>query len=88
MSDALLTDAEIERLTRPRTQGAARCRYLEREYGLKVKRAPNGQPVVARVEWDAVMVSRRGAKARADPAPGEPDWQALRNAGGRKLRVV
>lgn len=75
-------------MTRPRTQGAARCKYLEREYGVKVKRAPNGQPVVSRADFDAVMAARRGAKARADPAPGEPDWQALRNAGGRKFRVV
>lgn len=87
MSSPLLTDEEIERLTKPLTQGAARCRFLEREYGVKVKRAPNGQPVVWRVEYEEALLSRR-AKGRAlVPAP-EPDWGALRAAGGRRLRAV
>lgn len=88
MSDALLTAEEIERMTRPLTQGAARCRYLEREYGVKVKRAPNGQPVVARAEFEAAMATRRLTRRSAEPASGEPDWQALRAIGSRRLRTV
>ena len=62
-----LTDEEIASITEPLTQGAARCRYLRDEYGLMVKRKPNGQPVVARVEWDAAMLAK---KHRAERDPG------------------
>lgn len=87
---AILTDTEIVEITRPLTQGAARRRYIEREYGVKVKRAPNGQPVVARAEWDARMASspEAAAKARQAPTSAEPDWKALRAFGSRRLSVV
>lgn len=89
MTSALLTADEIETLTHPLKQGAARCRYLEREYGVKVKRAPNGQPVVARVEFEAAMMTRRLKHGAGAAAGAEPDWQAVRSYGKRpKLHAV
>lgn len=78
-----LTDAEIEHITEPLTQGAARIRFFEK-LGCKVKQRPNGQPLVGRVEYEAVMTSRRNAQL--PPAAGElvrPDWAKLRAARHR-----
>lgn len=46
-----LTEDEIAHITKPRTQGAARMRYLQ-GLGLKVVARPNGQPLVIRTEWE------------------------------------
>ena len=73
-----LTDAEGEEITKPLTQGAARIRYFK-SIGCKVKERPNGQPLVGRAEYEAVMTSRRNAMV--PPAPGQvvrPDWDRLR----------
>jgi len=78
-----LTDAEVEEITKPLTQGAARIRYFK-SIGCKVKERPNGQPLVGRAEYEAVMTSRRNAIAL--PAPGQvvrPDWDRLRAAKNR-----
>ena len=78
-----LTDAEIEEITKPLTQGAARIRYFK-SLGCKVKERPNGQPLVGRAEYEAVMTSRRNAVAPS--APGQvviPDWTRLRATRNR-----
>lgn len=78
-----LTDAEIEHITMPLTQGAARIRFFEK-LGCKVKVRPNGQPLVGRVEYEAVMTSRRNAQL--PPEPGSvvsPDWGRLRATRNR-----
>jgi len=69
---AHLTDAEIAEQTFPLTQGAARIRYYK-ALGCKVKARPNGQPLVARADFDAVMLGQRLAKPRAPT----PDYAAL-----------
>lgn len=82
-----LSDEQIAEITYPLTQGAARCRFLQHEYGLKVKRKPNGQPLVGRVEFDQVMTARRMAKP-PENAPPRPDFGKLRGMGKSKLQAV
>lgn len=60
---AHLTDAEIAEATDPLTQGAARVKFFKR-LGCKVKVKPNGQPLVGREEYHAVLLSQK----RAQPA--------------------
>jgi hypothetical protein len=78
-----LTDAEVEEITKPLTQGAARIRYFK-SIDCKVKLRPNGQPLVGRAEYEAVMTSRRNAQSL--PAHGQviqPDWGRLRATRNR-----
>lgn len=42
----LLTEAEIDNLTKPRRQRAAQTRLLERMLGCKLVRRPDGLPLV------------------------------------------
>lgn len=71
-----LTDAEIEQITHPLTQGAARIRFLRR-LGYKVERRPDGQPLVLRADTEAI----RGAGGRAanDPPARERNWTEFDN---------
>ena len=73
-----LTDAEIEEITKPLIQGAARVKFFER-IGCKVKIRPNGQPLVGRAEFEAEITKRRNAQL---PPPAanivRPDWDKLR----------
>lgn len=79
-----LTDAEIEEITKPLTQGAARIKFFKR-LGVKVAAKPNGQPIVGRLEWETVMCSPANRQiARPSATVITPDWQALRSMGGRK----
>lgn len=86
-----LTDEEIERLTRPLTQGAARCKFLEREYGVLVKRDPNGQPVVGRAEFEAAMMAKNRAPAPAaanDAVVVSVDFDALKHVKKKRAGSV
>jgi hypothetical protein len=72
VSDPFLTDEEIERITHPLTQGAARCRYF-RKLGIKVDPRPNGQPLVGRAEFEAA----RMAEGRATAMPAATDGNVV-----------
>jgi hypothetical protein len=48
MSQNLVDDDEIERMTRPLKQGFARAKRLEKMLGCKIPRRPDGFPVVTR----------------------------------------
>jgi len=91
MTTPYLTDEEIAAITAPLTQAAARCRHIEREFGLKVRRKPNGQPIVGREDLAAALASRgrkRGAHQPAQ-APGNvvtPDWDGLRRKVQSRVR--
>lgn len=81
---AHLTDAEVEEATRPLKQGAARIRFFQR-LGCKVKPKPNGQPLVGRAEYEAVMLAQKRTGAAPGPARVY-DFAALRAAGAGKPR--
>lgn len=53
-----LTDEEIAEICAPLVNAAAQRRYLER-LGLIVKRKPNGRPLVARGEFERVLIGRQ-----------------------------
>jgi hypothetical protein len=69
-----LTDSEISEICQPLVMPAAQCRYLIR-LGLIVKRKPNGRPLVARGEFERVLVGRQ-PEAQNDQ-PGQPNRGAL-----------
>jgi glutathione S-transferase len=85
-----LTDEEIERLTKPLTQGAARCRYLEREYKVLVRRDPNGQPIVGRAEFEAALMAqgRGAAPAANDGNVVSVDFDALSQVKKKRVGSV
>lgn len=68
---AHLTDEEIESITEPLTQGAARIRYLRR-LGIKAEPKPNGQPLVWRADFEAVR--QRNTTAANDGRQASADW--------------
>lgn len=70
-----LTDDEIAKICEPLVAPAAQRRYLAR-LGLVVNRKPNGKPLVARAEFDRVLVGRAPEVAQ-NGAPGQPDRAAL-----------
>jgi hypothetical protein len=72
-----LTDEEVADITKPLTQGAARCKRLER-MGFKVKKRPNGQPLVGRAHYEEVMAGRGAPAANDAPAPAR-NWSGLRD---------
>lgn len=53
-----LTDDEIAAICMPLVNGAARYRYLTK-LGMHAGRKPNGQPLVARSEFERVMGAAR-----------------------------
>ena len=53
-----LTKAEIDDICDPLKLPGAQVRHLQR-LGMIVKRKPNGQPLVARGEFDRVMIGRQ-----------------------------
>jgi hypothetical protein len=71
-----LTDEEIEYITRPRTQGAARIKFFRR-INVKVEARPNGQPLVWRVDYDAARLAGEAANDSAGNAV--PDWTTFDN---------
>lgn len=81
-----LTDAEIAEITEPLTQGAARCRYIRKVYGVTVKEKPNGQPLVGRAEFEAALTSRRpqaAPRATGGNVTSLPDWKSAKGFGAR-----
>lgn len=76
---ANLTDAEVDDICAGYTSNAAKLRHL-RSMGLTVYTKPNGRPLVARANYDAVMnPAGRAAHATggAASAPGAavlPAW--------------
>ena len=83
-----LTDVEIAEICAPLKMPAAQRRYLER-LGMIVKAKPNGRPLVARAEFDRVLVG--GPIGTPPTAAGtQPDlagleaWAARRKPGNGK----
>jgi len=72
-----LTDAEIAKICEPLTNGAARYRFITR-LGLHAERKPNGQPLVARSEFERVMGAARMAPQAQAGAGMVGDIAALR----------
>ncbi|NDZ11545.1 hypothetical protein C7T35_01150 [Variovorax sp. WS11] len=70
-----LSDAEIAEICAPLEQPAAQVRYLCRQ-GLIVKRKPNGKPLVARGEFERVLVGRQPEQGQ-NAGSGQPDRAAL-----------
>jgi hypothetical protein len=71
-----LTDAEISDVCAPLQQPSAQRRYLER-LGLKVAAKPNGKPLVARGEFDRVMIGRAPEAQNPQPTTSGPNRAAL-----------
>lgn len=70
MKDADLSDAEIDNICCPLRQNAAKVRHLER-MGLRVRKKPDGRPLVNRSHYDALMGDAR--QERVSEANG-PVW--------------
>ena len=81
-----LTDEEVEFITRPRTQGAARLRYFREVLKVKAEPRPNGQPLVWRSDFETTR--RREQDAANDGQRPSRDWSAfekrVRYADGEK----
>jgi hypothetical protein len=69
-----LTDAEIADICAPLVVPGYQIKYLQR-LGLIVNRKPNGKPLVARGEFDRVLVGRQPEVPRA--GAGQPIKAAL-----------
>jgi len=68
MSNADLTDTEIDNICTGQTQNAAKVRHLKR-MGLYVRQKPNGRPLVNRRHYDEVT-----SGAKATTTGSEPNW--------------
>lgn len=58
-----LTDDEIAEICKPLVNGAARYRHITTKLGLHAGRKPNGQPLVARSEFERVMGAGRMSRS-------------------------
>lgn len=67
-----LTQEEINAICAGLSQYAAQCRYL-RSLGLRVERRPNGQPLVARAEWERRLVTSQAVPMAG--AGNAPKWK-------------
>lgn len=70
-----LSDEEIAAICAPLVVPAYQIKYLTK-LGLIVHRKPNGKPLVARGEFERVLVGRR-PEPEHNAAPGQPDRAAL-----------
>lgn len=70
-----LTEAELAEICAPLVTPAAQRRYLER-LGLIVKVKPNGRPLVARGEFERVLIGRQAEQAIGGSA-SHPNRAAL-----------
>ena len=70
-----LSDDEIAQICDPLISPAAQRRYLAR-LGLIVNRKPNGKPLVARAEFERVLVGRAPEEAQ-NAGAGQGDTAAL-----------
>lgn len=75
-----LSDEEIDDICAGLTQSAAKVRYL-RGLGLTVGEKPNGRPLVARVNFDAVL----GGVARV--SPGQPGGRSTKPDTGAIIQL-
>ncbi len=75
-----LTDEEVEFITRPRTQGAARIRYFREVLKVQVEPRPNGQPLVWRSDFETTR--RREQEAANDGRSPSRDWSAFEKRVG------
>jgi hypothetical protein len=78
-----LSDAEIAEICQPLTMPAAQYRHLTR-LGLIVKRKPNGRPLVARGEFERVLIGRQTQAQNA--SVGQPNRAALLQLINRSKR--
>jgi hypothetical protein len=79
-----LSDPEVDGICAGLTRPSAMVRYLRRE-GFAVKTKPNGRPLLARANFDAVMAGRSAAETAADERrAAEPDAGALIDFFSRK----
>ena len=70
-----LSDEEIAEICAPLVVPGYQIKYLTK-LGLVVHRKPNGRPLVARGEFERVMIGRRPEPTH-NAAPGQPDRAAL-----------
>ena len=85
MTTLFLTDAEIAEICQPLVAPSAQRRYLA-SLGLIVQRKPNGRPLVARGEFERVLIGRAPEPASPSAGPGQPNRAALLQVikGGRR----
>ena len=85
LSVMFLSDLEIAEICAPLVMPAAQRRYLT-NLGLLVKAKPNGRPLVARGEFERVLISGRAQVALAGSSTSEPNRAALLQVlkGGRR----
>lgn len=70
-----LTDAEIAEICAPLVMPAAQLRYLKR-LGLVVNAKPNGRPLVARGEFNRVLIGRQPEQPQ-NAGSSQPNRAAL-----------
>lgn len=76
MTSPYLSDAEIAEICDPLKVPAYQVRYLK-GLGLVVNRKPNGKPLVARAEFERVLVGRQAEPAQNQGGPSQPNRAAL-----------
>lgn len=74
MSSIFLSQNEINELCFPRTQKAAKVKFLQ-SLGLKVIRKPNGEPIVSKTELERVLTHT--SSSRESTEAKEPNKQAF-----------
>lgn len=74
VAGSYLSDAEIADICAPLVMPSAQRRYLER-LGMMVKAKPNGRPLLARGEFERVMIGRRSEEPSRTAS--EPNRAAL-----------
>ena len=72
-----LSDAEVLEICDPLKLGKAQCRYLAR-LGMVVKNKPNGKPLIARGEFERVMIGKQ-LDAKNALTGTQPNTSALLN---------
>lgn len=79
-----LSDDEIAKICAPLSVPGYQVKYLKK-LGLIVNRKPNGRPLVARGEFERVLVGRQPEREQ-NAASGQPDRAALLQVirGGRR----
>lgn len=85
MTTPFLTDDEIAAICDPLVMPAAQRRYLS-SIGIVVKAKPNGRPLVARAEFERVLVGRQPEATQHAGAPSEPNraaWLQVIRGGKR-----
>jgi Domain of unknown function (DUF4224) len=83
MTHPNLTDAEIAEICDPLKIGSAQCRFLER-LGMVVKRKPNGKPLIARGEFERVMIGRQAETTVSGTQPNVVALMSLVNKRNNK----